>query len=62
MNIKNTIKIVLCLALVVVVVSFTNWRHNAAERAYQAYEECVISEYGTTPAAYYAEHGETPEC
>jgi len=28
----------------------------------EKYEQCVKAEYGVTPAYYYEEHGEYPEC
>lgn len=38
-------------------------RHDAAqEAAYAKYEQCVATQYHTTPAAYYQEHGVAPDC
>lgn len=34
----------------------------ANDNAYDAYTKCVQTEYHTTPAQWYAEHQELPEC
>lgn len=50
---------------ILAVVAFFHWidlkDQERAEAAAQ-YEACVKSEYHTTPTAWYAEHGEYPEC
>ena len=53
------------LAIVAVLILGGRWvaKLDAARNAaYEAYEACVLQEYHTTPAAWYAEHGEAPPC
>jgi len=44
--------------------SFFYFEHVDAKReaAWATYEQCVEREYGTTPEAWYMEHGEVPDC
>lgn len=37
-------------------------RDKAVMQAADLYEKCVKEQYGTTPTAWYYEHGEYPEC
>lgn len=53
------------VAVIVVFVLFFKWSSGVdaqREAQYAAYEKCVMEEYGTTPSAWYAAHGETPRC
>lgn len=53
------------ILIIVAFVGFFKWTAHMDEVrnvAYQKYEECVKEQYGTTPSAWYYEHGETPEC
>jgi hypothetical protein len=49
--------------VVMYVVLWASARHDdRLGTAMQKYEACVEREYGTTPSAWYAVHGELPEC
>lgn len=58
-------KIFWIIIAIVLIVLFFKWtvKHDAqiAEGA-AIYEACVAEQYHTSPAAYYQEHGEYPEC
>ena len=63
MNIKEIIVSVLCL--VILATSFLAWsadHDRKVEESATKYEACVRSQYGTSPATWYADHGEYPEC
>lgn len=53
------------IVIIILFVGFFKWsahRDQVMFEAYEKYEACVKAEYGTTPSAWYAEHGETPPC
>lgn len=53
------------LALLVILAVFLKWTAGHDTKVMQAaakYEQCIIAEYRTTPAQWYAEHGSYPEC
>ena len=56
---------IISLLVVLAIFALLKWSSKHDEQvntAMQAYEQCVQDEYGTTPARWYAEHGELPPC
>jgi hypothetical protein len=62
----QALKIILwTIAAIVIVALFIRWSEARGAKIMEAadrYEACVRAELGTTPAAYYQEHGEYPKC
>lgn len=54
--------ILLAIALLYGLVQWMTGRDAAIAAGAQAYEECVAREFGTTPSAWYNDHGEYPVC
>lgn len=53
------------LMVAVVLVAYIGWtvkRDEQLMKSMEAYEDCVREEYNTTPAAWYEENGEYPNC
>lgn len=50
------------VALIYGVGKFGAWRDAQLSTQMKPYEDCVQEQYHTTPAAWYAEHGELPAC
>lgn len=53
------------LVVIVAIWAFFGWSRDHDKKtlqSYQLYEACVQKEYNTTPAHWYAEHGELPPC
>lgn len=65
-NLRRTVEIILIGTLTVAAIATFLWWTNERDKALNEwatkYEECVKVEYHTTPSAWYAEHGEYPEC
>lgn len=59
---RTWITVIAALAILWGVVSFLQWRDEQVQQGATLYEACVLREYNTTPAAWYAEHGEYPKC
>lgn len=59
---QSALTIVAILAVLIVGGIWVGKQDAARNAAWQAYEECVLQEYHTTPAAWYAEYGEVPPC
>lgn len=62
MNFTNLFWLIVATALIALGLVWSNWYGNQADLAAQRYEACVTAQYHTTPAAWYGEHGEYPEC
>ena len=54
--------ILLAIALIYGLFHWMGKRDEAVVASAQAYEECVLKEFATTPSAWYNEHGEYPMC
>lgn len=59
---QSTLTIIAVVAILVIGGMWVSKHDAAREAAMAAYEECVLQEYHTTPAAWYAEYGEVPPC
>jgi hypothetical protein len=65
---KKEIYKMLALEITIVVLlmhamfSWFNWRDEKLMQASEAYEECVETQYHTTPSEYRAEYGSYPIC
>lgn len=53
-----TVSIVIAVGKVLFL--YWGWHDAALMQSAQRYEQCVKSQYHTTPSAWYAEHGEYP--
>lgn len=61
-NITKVFAIIAFIAAIGVVSWLVNERGEKVQKAMDAYEKCVETEYGRTPSSFYQEHGEYPEC
>jgi predicted negative regulator of RcsB-dependent stress response len=62
---EKTIYAIAGVVGVLAVVAFLQWSAQRDAKimvAADKYEQCVKAEYGTTPTAWYIEHGKYPEC
>lgn len=53
---------IVLIGLIAVMFQWFETRDAQINATAQAYEKCVEAEYGTTPTAWYVEHGEYPPC
>lgn len=52
----------IALCAIAAYIHWTDQNDKLREVAVQKYETCVRDQYHTTPAAWYNEHGEYPDC
>ena len=50
------------IALVIILLYWTGLRDTKLNEAMDIYTKCVEREYNTTPAYYFNQYGEYPEC
>jgi len=60
--IKNIIIVILIIAGIVAILTWSDNRADKIMKAADLYEECVKQEYGVSPSYWYQEHGEYPTC
>lgn len=61
-SIKITITIIASLALIAGILKYSTWRDAQLMASMDRYEQCMLTQYGTTAAAWYAEHQSLPVC
>lgn len=59
---KIALYIIVAIVAIVWLLKWSNYRDEQVNTAMQAYEKCVLEEYGTTPSRWYVENGELPPC
>jgi len=63
---NNSLKIIgitiLSIGIIISILSWTNSRDKKLMEWSEKYDDCVLTEYGTMPYAYYEQYGEYPEC
>jgi len=60
--IKNIIIVILIIAGIVAILTWSSKKDDKIMKAADLYEECVRQEYGVSPSYWYQEHGEYPTC
>ena len=59
---KNLIYIIGIIVIIYAVVVWSNWHDEKIEQSATKYEQCVMTQYGVSPAYWYQEHGSYPDC
>lgn len=62
MNRKIIWNILLLTAMIIIIVIWSDRRDMKLNEMAEVYEQCVKTEYNTTPSFWYEEHGEYPTC
>jgi len=59
---QNFVEIAVILAVFIAIFVWLDWHDKQVAISAERYEKCVLDTYRTTPAYWYAEHGEYPIC